>query len=72
MDRHAWPNYVSRRWELPGEVIRLFVPEYDRVDQKKDRRLHSLAKIIAETMSVHASGDGSAGTYGVGFRGRLL
>ena len=41
--------------ELPGEVIRLFVPEYERVDQGKDKRLHSLAKIIAETLSVHAA-----------------
>src|SRR5206468_12269432 len=40
--------------ELSGEFLRLFVPDYDRVDQAKDKRLHSLAKIIAETMSVHA------------------
>ena len=40
--------------ELSGEFIRLFVPEYDKVDQAKDKRLHSLGKIIAETMSVHA------------------
>jgi len=31
------------------------VPEYDKVDQAKDKRLHSLAKIIAETMSVHGA-----------------
>ena len=41
--------------ELPGEVLRLFVPEYHKVDQGKDKRLHSLAKIIAETMTVHAA-----------------
>jgi predicted AlkP superfamily phosphohydrolase/phosphomutase/tetratricopeptide (TPR) repeat protein len=41
--------------ELPGEVIRFFVPEYDRVDQKEDRRIHSLARLIAETMTVHAA-----------------
>ncbi len=41
--------------ELPGELIRLFVPEYDRVDQKTDKRLHSLGKIIAETMTLHAA-----------------
>jgi predicted AlkP superfamily phosphohydrolase/phosphomutase/tetratricopeptide (TPR) repeat protein len=40
--------------ELSGEFLRLFVPDYDQVDQSKDKRLHSLAKIIAETMSVHA------------------
>ncbi len=42
--------------ELSGEFIRMFVPEYDKVDQARDKRLHSLGKIIAETMSVHAAG----------------
>jgi predicted AlkP superfamily phosphohydrolase/phosphomutase/tetratricopeptide (TPR) repeat protein len=41
--------------ELTGEFIQLFVPEYEKVDQAKDKRLHSLGKIIAETMSVHAA-----------------
>jgi predicted AlkP superfamily phosphohydrolase/phosphomutase/tetratricopeptide (TPR) repeat protein len=41
--------------ELSGEFIRLFVPEYEKVDQTKDKRLHSLGKIIGETMSVHAA-----------------
>jgi predicted AlkP superfamily phosphohydrolase/phosphomutase/tetratricopeptide (TPR) repeat protein len=41
--------------ELTGEFLRLFVPDYDQVDQAKDKRLHMLAKIIAETMSVHAA-----------------
>lgn len=41
--------------ELTGEFLRLFVPEYDRVDQSKDRRLHTLARIVAETMTVHAA-----------------
>ncbi len=40
--------------ELTGEFIRMFVPDFDKVDQAKDKRLHSLAKIIAETMSIHA------------------
>lgn len=40
--------------ELSGEFLRLFVPEYEKVDQARDKRLHSLARIIAETMSVHA------------------
>ena len=40
--------------ELSGEFLRLFVPEFERVDQARDKRLHSLARIIAETMSVHA------------------
>src|SRR5689334_1843714 len=41
--------------ELTGEFLRFFVPDYDKVDQKKDKRLHSLAKIVAETMSVHGA-----------------
>jgi predicted AlkP superfamily phosphohydrolase/phosphomutase/tetratricopeptide (TPR) repeat protein len=40
--------------ELTGEFLRLFVPNYDLVDQAKDKRLHMLGKIVAETMSVHA------------------
>ncbi|HXP59267.1 MAG TPA: alkaline phosphatase family protein [Dongiaceae bacterium] len=40
--------------ELRGEFIRPFVPAYEKVDQKQDKRLHSLGKIIADTMSVHA------------------
>jgi predicted AlkP superfamily phosphohydrolase/phosphomutase/predicted Zn-dependent protease len=40
--------------ELEGEFIRLFIPEYDKVDQAKDKRLHSVAKIVAETMTTHA------------------
>src|SRR5439155_16667232 len=40
--------------ELDGDFIRLFVPDYEQVDQAKDRRLHTLGKIIAETMSTHA------------------
>jgi predicted AlkP superfamily phosphohydrolase/phosphomutase/tetratricopeptide (TPR) repeat protein len=41
--------------ELTGEFIRPFVPEYDKVNQAKDKRLHTLGNIIAETMSVHAA-----------------
>ncbi len=41
--------------ELGGEFIRLFVPQYEKVDQAADKRLHALCRIIAETMSVHAA-----------------
>jgi predicted AlkP superfamily phosphohydrolase/phosphomutase/tetratricopeptide (TPR) repeat protein len=41
--------------ELTGEFIRMFVPDYEKVDQSRDKRLHTLGKIIAETMSVHAA-----------------
>ncbi len=40
--------------ELNGDFIRLFVPDYEKVDQGVDKRLHTLGKIIAETMSIHA------------------
>jgi predicted AlkP superfamily phosphohydrolase/phosphomutase/tetratricopeptide (TPR) repeat protein len=40
--------------ELTGDFIRQFVPAYDQVDQAKDKRLHTLGKLIAETMSLHA------------------
>jgi predicted AlkP superfamily phosphohydrolase/phosphomutase/tetratricopeptide (TPR) repeat protein len=42
--------------ELNGDFIRMFVPEYEKVDQEKDKHLHALGKIIAETMSIHAAG----------------
>ncbi len=41
--------------ELPGEAIRMFAPRYDRVDQDKDKRIHTLAKLIAEAMNVHSA-----------------
>ncbi len=44
-----------RPWEIPAEVLRMFVPRLDEVDQAKDKSLHDLAKILAETLSVHAA-----------------
>ena len=41
--------------DLPGEVIGVFVPGYQRVDQAKDKRMHVLGKLIAETMTLHAA-----------------
>src|SRR5438552_3141268 len=41
--------------ELTGEFLRLFVPDFEKVDQAKDKRLHSLGKVIAETMSIHGA-----------------
>ena len=34
--------------ELSGEILRMFVPDYDQVDQEKDHSLHDLASIIAK------------------------
>jgi predicted AlkP superfamily phosphohydrolase/phosphomutase len=41
--------------DIPGSVLANFVPEWQKVDQKKDRSLQDLAGIIAETASIHAA-----------------
>jgi tetratricopeptide (TPR) repeat protein len=41
--------------ELTGSIIRFFVPEFEKIDQKSDRSLVDLATIVAETMSIHAA-----------------
>src|SRR5262249_29266075 len=35
--------------EISSDILRLFAPEWARVDQRKDRIVHDLATIIAET-----------------------
>lgn len=43
-------------WDIdPDEVIRLFVPDADKVDQEKDRRLWALTKLLGEAFSVHSA-----------------
>ncbi|HUF61509.1 MAG TPA: alkaline phosphatase family protein [Verrucomicrobiales bacterium] len=39
--------------EVDPEVLQLFVPEAAEVDQKNDRRLENLARIIADTVGIH-------------------
>jgi predicted AlkP superfamily phosphohydrolase/phosphomutase/tetratricopeptide (TPR) repeat protein len=41
--------------EIEGEQILPFVPRAAEIDQDKDKRLVSIAKILAETASVHAA-----------------
>ncbi|MGH9486675.1 MAG: alkaline phosphatase family protein [Terriglobales bacterium] len=41
--------------EQRGNDLALFVPEFGRVDQSRDRRLGSLAKVLAENLSAHAA-----------------
>jgi predicted AlkP superfamily phosphohydrolase/phosphomutase/tetratricopeptide (TPR) repeat protein len=41
--------------ELDGETLQLFVPKAAEIDQSKDKRLYSVAKIIAEAASVQAA-----------------
>lgn len=42
-------------WEIDGDILRLFVPDAPNVDQKKDQRLLSIAKIVAECSGIHAA-----------------
>ena len=41
--------------ELTAAHIGPFVPEFGKIDQEKDKRLESVAKILAECSSVHAA-----------------
>lgn len=41
--------------ELDGEQLLPFVPNAARIDQRKDKRLLSIAKVVAECSSVHAA-----------------
>ena len=41
--------------ELEGDMLRGFVPRAPEVDQEKDTRLQTLAKLIAEVASMHAA-----------------
>lgn len=41
--------------EISSDILRLFAPQWSRVDQAKDKSIHDLAGIIAETMSIHAA-----------------
>jgi tetratricopeptide (TPR) repeat protein len=41
--------------EVSGEILNLFVPGWQAIDQWKDKSLHDLAGIVAETMSIHAA-----------------
>ena len=41
--------------EIPLEVLAMFVPRAAEIDQTEDKSLHDLAKILAETLSIHAA-----------------
>ena len=41
--------------EISADILHMFAPDWTRVDQAKDKSVHDLAGIIAETMSVHAA-----------------
>jgi predicted AlkP superfamily phosphohydrolase/phosphomutase/tetratricopeptide (TPR) repeat protein len=39
--------------ELDGDLLRMFVPKAPQIDQQKDKRLGTLAKLIAECTGIH-------------------
>ena len=41
--------------ELEGDMLRAFVPRAPEIDQQKDARLGTLAKLVAECSSIHAA-----------------
>lgn len=41
--------------EVTPDILSLFVPRMDEVDQDTDSRLHDIAKLVAETISIHAA-----------------
>jgi predicted AlkP superfamily phosphohydrolase/phosphomutase/tetratricopeptide (TPR) repeat protein len=41
--------------ELAGPMLQAFVPRAAEIDQEKDRRLYSLAKILCECVSIHSA-----------------
>jgi predicted AlkP superfamily phosphohydrolase/phosphomutase len=41
--------------ELVGPMLLPFLPALEKIDQKKDQRLSSLAKILAECVSIHCA-----------------
>ncbi|MEM7146601.1 MAG: alkaline phosphatase family protein [Verrucomicrobiota bacterium] len=42
-------------WELDGDMLERFIPNARQIDQEKDQRLLSCAKIIAECSGIHAA-----------------
>lgn len=51
----ALEAYRVHPGEISGDQIRMFVPQAHEVEQEKDKRLESVARIIAETASIHAA-----------------
>lgn len=59
----VWPKELARDLselrvhgaEITGEILSMFAPDFAKVDQSKDKSVHDLAGLIAETMSIHAA-----------------
>src|SRR5262249_25036413 len=41
--------------EISADILRLFAPDWTKVNQQEDKSVHDLAGLIAETMSIHAA-----------------
>jgi predicted AlkP superfamily phosphohydrolase/phosphomutase/tetratricopeptide (TPR) repeat protein len=41
--------------EVTGDILQMFAPDWAQVDQDKDKSVHDLAGLIAETMSIHCA-----------------
>ena len=48
-------EFRIRPQELEGEQLLPFIPKAAEIDQEKDKRLSSVAKVLAETASIHAA-----------------
>src|ERR1700722_7785051 len=40
---------------VTSDILRMFAPEWSGIDQEKDKSVHDLAGLIAETMSIHCA-----------------
>jgi len=67
----GWPSDITaeqvRPDDLTGEDLLPFVPELHRVNQKKDRRLVTLAMALAETINTHLTSTMALEQNGDGF-----
>ena len=52
------PGFAELRMgieEVTPDILALFVPRMDEVDQEKDTKLADIAKLVAETLTIHAA-----------------
>jgi hypothetical protein len=55
----AWASRLAQMrvhgTHITGDILRMFAPEWPGIDQEKDKSVHDLAGLIAETMSIHCA-----------------
>src|SRR6185312_733901 len=56
-DRWAGPLSELRvhGMDINADILNMFAPEWGSIDQDKDKSVHDLAALIAETMSIHCA-----------------